>query len=290
MLQPCRAQIGKSRDLCYGSRAQGGFKPIPAGGRKFSGGRRSVVGGRIFRRAAREVKLMKIPSDLNWNLTPQQAIEEQKRLMPRVRAENDFDAVNFVAGVDVGFENEGTIARAAIVVLAYPALQPVAAAVARRPVTFPYIPGLLAYRELPAVFDALAQLDRAPDLIIVDGHGRAHPRRFGIACHLGVLLDQPTLGCAKSILVGRAENPENRVGAWTPLIDQGEIIGAAVRTKPGTGPIYVSIGHRVDLPTAIDFVLKCTKGYRVPETTRYAHRVAGGEKIEPRAGEQARLF
>lgn len=238
---------------------------------------------------------MKIPTDLNWDLTPQQAIAQQRALAQRVRAANDFGAVDFVAGVDVGFENENTIARAAIVVLAFPSLEPVASSIARRPVTFPYVPGLLAYRELPVVFDALEKLEREPDLIIVDGQGRAHPRRFGIACHLGVLLDKPTIGCAKSILVGRAALPENRFGAWTPLVDKGETIGAAVRTKLDTKraihPIYVSIGHRIDLETAMDFVLRCTKRYRVPETTRYAHLVAGGATLAfGKKTEQGKLF
>ena len=232
---------------------------------------------------------MKIPSDLNWNVTPQEAIRLQSALADRVRQADDFGPIRFVAGVDVGFEQENTIARAAVVVLQFPSLEPIAAAIARKPVTFPYIPGLLAFRELPVVLDAFEKLEHEPDLIIVDGHGFAHPRRFGIACYLGVLLDKPTIGCAKSILVGRAAPTENRVGAWTPLLDKGETIGAAVRTKlntaRGINPVYVSIGHRVSLETAIDFVLSCTKGYRVPETTRYAHRVAGGETL-PFASDQ----
>ncbi|MBI4673472.1 MAG: deoxyribonuclease V [Chloroflexi bacterium] len=216
----------------------------------------------------------------DWNLTPEQAIAQQAALVTRVRTENDFGAVNLVAGVDVGFENDGATARAAVVVLTFPALELVEASIARRPVTFPYIPGLLAFRELPVVLDAFEKLAHAPDLIIVDGQGRAHPRRFGIACQLGVLLDQPSIGCAKSILVGRAEIPENRVGAWTPLVYKNETVGAALRTKLNTkrvvNPVYVSIGHRVTLETALDFVLRCCKGYRVPETTRYAHRAASG--------------
>lgn len=226
---------------------------------------------------------MQIPTNLDWDLSPQQAIAQQARLARLLRAENDFDTVQLVAGVDVGFEQENKVARAAVAVLEFPSLEFVTAAMARRPVTFPYIPGLLAFRELPVVLDALAKLERAPDLIIVDGHGFAHPRRFGIASYLGVLLDQPTIGCAKSILVGRAQIPENRVGAWTPLTDKGEMIGAAVRTrlntKRVTNPIYVSIGHRIDLETAVDFVLRCCRGYRVPETTRYAHLIAGGKRI-----------
>lgn len=220
---------------------------------------------------------MRVP-DLNWNLTPEAALAEQRALAARVRAESDFGAVHFVAGVDVGFENENTVARAAIAVLTFPQLELVETALARRAVTFPYIPGLLAYREVPVILDAFEKLQHAPELLIVDGQGRAHPRRFGIACHLGVLLNLPGIGCAKSILVGRAEIPENRVGAWTPLLDQNEIVGAALRTKLNTkrvvNPVYVSIGHRVDLETAVDFVLQCCRGYRLPEPTRYAHQAA----------------
>ncbi|HZQ05621.1 MAG TPA: deoxyribonuclease V [Anaerolineae bacterium] len=232
---------------------------------------------------------MKIPENLNWNLSPQEAMAQQAALAKRVRMSNDFGAIRHVAGVDVGFEENNTIARAAVVVLTFPALDPVAAAVARRTVTFPYIPGLLAYRELPVIFDALARLEREPDLLIVDGQGYAHPRRFGIACHLGVLLDKPSIGCAKSILVGRAVPLEERVGATTPLVDKGETIGMALRTKLKTNPLYVSVGHRVALETAVDFVMRCCKGYRVPETTRYAHRVAGGEELDL-GSRQERLF
>lgn len=226
---------------------------------------------------------MKIPQDLDWDLDPSQAIAEQAELAKRVRPENELGGVRRVAGVDVGFEQENTIARAAVVVLDFPSLEPLTAAVARRPVTFPYVPGLLAYRELPVVLDALEKLEYEPDLLIVDGQGIAHPRRFGIASHLGVLLDKPSIGCAKSILTGKADTPENRVGAWTPLLHKGEIIGAAVRTKLNTKrlvhPVYVSVGHRINLVTAIEYVLKCTRGYRVPETTRYAHMVAGGQPL-----------
>jgi deoxyribonuclease V len=217
---------------------------------------------------------------------PPAAVEQQSALAERVRAVDELGPVNAVAGVDVGFEEGKTVARAAVVVLEFRQLLPVAAAVARRPVTFPYVPGLLAYRELPAIFGALEQLDREPDLILVDGQGRAHPRRFGIACHLGVLLDKPTIGCAKSILVGKAEPPEDRIGAWTPLVHSGETVGAALRTKRGTNPIYVSVGHRVRLETAIALVLDCCKGYRLPETTRLAHHVAGGATLDLETGQR----
>lgn len=232
---------------------------------------------------------MQIPQNLDWNLSPQQASAQQKALALQVREQSELGVVKTVAGVDVGLEENNTIARAAVVVLSFPELTHLEAAVARRPVTFPYVPGLLAYRELPVILDALSKLERDPDLMIVDGQGRAHPRRFGIACHLGVLIDHVTIGCAKSILVGRAETPEERVGAWTPLVDKGETVGAALRTKLKVTPVYVSIGHKIDLSTAVEMVLKCCKGYRLPETTRYAHRVAGGETLDF-GGEQGRLI
>jgi deoxyribonuclease V len=144
-------------------------------------------------------------------------------------------------------------------------------------VTFPYVPGLLSFREGPAVLDALDKLKSPPDLLIFDGHGLAHPRRFGLACHLGLLVDIPAIGCAKSRLCGQYEEPGPHRGDTMPLIDKGEVVGAAVRTRAGVKPVFVSIGHRVDLPTSIHYVLACCRGYRLPETTRWAHRLAGAE-------------
>jgi deoxyribonuclease V len=219
-------------------------------------------------------------SDLRWDLTPQEAMRLQTELAARVIEQDQLGEVRRVAGVDVGLGENNTIARAAVVVLKFPELIPLDYAVARLPVTFPYIPGLLAFREIPVVLQALEKLRTEPDVIIVDGHGRAHPRRLGIASHLGVLLDRVTIGCAKSLLCGEAREPDNRIGAWSPLRDRGEIIGAAVRMRLNTAPVYVSIGHRISLARAIEIVCKCGKGYRLPETTRYAHRVAGGEDLK----------
>lgn len=233
---------------------------------------------------------MKIPPTHRWDVTPREAMQIQRELASRVIEEDRLGDIKFVAGVDVGFEGEGNkTARAAVVVLKLADLQPVDSAIARMPVTFPYIPGLLSFRELPVLLRALEQLETAPDVFIVDGHGRAHPRRMGIACHLGVLLDRPSIGCAKSILCGKADEPGNKVGASSPLLDGAEQIGAAVRTREGTTSVYVSIGHRVSLERAIDVVLRCCKRYRLPETTRYAHRVAGGESIDTSV-EQQSLF
>lgn len=223
--------------------------------------------------------------EINWNVSPSEAIAIQNRLREQVKTTSAFGALHTVAGVDVGVK--GDIARAAIVVLDYPALTPRDAGVAEVQVTFPYVPGLLAFREMPAVLAALERLTTEPDLFIVDGHGQAHPRRMGIACHLGVVLDKPSIGCAKSKLVGQYQEPPQAAGAWTELHDQGEVIGAVVRTRPGTTPIFVSIGHRIDLATAIAVVLECTRGYRLPETTRWAHRVAGGASFTPARSSQS---
>ncbi len=194
-------------------------------------------------------------------------------------------AVRRVAGVDVGFAGDhqrgrgrgARLARAAVAVLTFPDLTRCDQAVAQRPVTFPYVPGLLSFREVPVVLEALAGLARLPDLLLCDGQGLAHPRRFGIACHLGVLLDLPAIGVAKRRLIGRHEALPQQKGAWVPLYDGDECIGAVVRTRSGVQPLYVSIGHRVSLESAVDWVLRCTTRYRLPETTRAAHRLASGK-------------
>lgn len=212
-----------------------------------------------------------------WNLTPAQAIDLQRRLAARVEAADRLPArIATVAGVDVGYEDEQRTTRAAVAVLSFPDLAPLEQVIARRPTTFPYVPGLLSFRELPAVLDALSQLSAMPDIILCDGQGRAHPRRFGIACHLGVLLDLPTIGVAKTRLVGRHLEPGPERGDWTPLLDHGEEIGAVLRTRPGVKPLYISGGHRVCLRTAIELTLACLTRYRLPETTRAAHRLASG--------------
>ena len=219
-----------------------------------------------------------------WDLSVAEAKALQSRLAQKVVAETTFDpaSVQTVAGVDVGFR--GDSARAAVVVLAFPQLKPVAWALGEAPVTFPYVPGLLTFREGPSVLAALEELSIWPDLFIFDGHGLAHPRRVGLAAHMGVLLDSPSIGCAKSRLTGEHSEPGQAIGDWVPLCEQGEKIGAVVRSRAKVKPLYVSIGHRVDLPTAIDFVLRCTTRYRLPETTRYAHRVAGGAELQIELG------
>jgi deoxyribonuclease V len=224
-----------------------------------------------------------------WNVSPQQAQQIQQELRSRLIIAPLTGPVRRVAGVDVGFH--GAMARAAVVVLRYPELDLIDQSVVERPVTFPYVPGLLSFREVPALLDACAGITHDPDLIIADGQGYAHPRRLGFAAHLGLLLDLPTIGCAKSRLIGEHGPVPEAAGAWTPLHDGGEVIGAVVRTKEGTAPLYISIGHRVDLETAIMWVLRCCRGHRLPEPSRLAHAAASGEKQSPPpAGVQGSLW
>jgi len=210
----------------------------------------------------------------SWQLSVNDAIALQQQLKDEVVTEDKLGAVNYVAGVDMGFEADGTISRAAVAVLSFPDLQLIESAIAFRPTTFPYIPGLLSFREIPAILDALETISTIPDLIICDGQGIAHPRRFGIACHLGVLIDIPTIGAAKSLLVGKHEELDATRGSWQPLKHRKETIGAVLRSRTATKPLYISSGHRVSLPTAIDYVLRCTPKYRLPETTRIADKLA----------------
>ncbi|RCJ18401.1 endonuclease V [Nostoc minutum NIES-26] len=218
---------------------------------------------------------MKINQHHTWPSTVEEAITIQEQLRSQVITEDKFkEPVQYVAGVDMGFEADGTISRAAVAVLSFPDLQVIETTLAHRPTTFPYIPGFLSFREIPAVLDALEKITRIPDIILCDGQGIAHPRRLGIACHLGILVDIPTIGVAKSLLIGKHEElPETR-GSRQPLIHRGETIGAVLRTRTGVKPVYVSSGYKVSLPTAIDYVLRCTPKYRLPETTRVADKLA----------------
>lgn len=231
---------------------------------------------------------MKIAPLHPWNVSPAEAIRIQSRLRKRILCQRDVEDVCSVAGVDVGVK--GDMARAAVVVLSYPDLQPLAQSVAEQPVPFPYVPGLLSFREMPSILSAFERLSTEPDLIIVDGQGIAHPRRLGIASHLGVWLDKPTIGCAKSRLWGRHKEPGMQRGAYAYLYDGEEVIGAALRTKDRTRVVYVSVGHRMDLRSAIEVVLRCCRGYRLPQMTRLAHQVAGGRSVVMESSAQTSLF
>ncbi len=216
-----------------------------------------------------------------WPDTIAAAIAVQQTLRQQVILTDQLGEVRYVAGVDAGFKAGGTITQAAAVVLSFPELQLQESAIVQRETTFPYVPGFLSFREIPAVLDALEQLTLTPDLILCDGQGIAHPRRFGIGCHLGVLVDIPTIGVAKSLLIGRHATVPPEKGAWQPLTHDGEVIGAVVRSRSNTNPLYVSPGHRICLQTAIDYVLRCTPKYRLPETTRLADRLASDRGQRP---------
>ena len=222
-----------------------------------------------------------------WNVSPTEAMAIQQRLRDKVSQESGLAQVRTVAGVDVSVKAD--IAKAAVVVLDYPDLSPIDQSTAEQTVQFPYIPGLLAFREGPVVLRALETLVTEPDLFIFDAQGLAHPRRMGLATHMGLIIDRPSIGCAKSRLCGTHHEPGPERGTYTHLHDGNEIIGAVVRSRSEVQPVYVSIGHKIDLETAINYVLNCCRGYRLPETTRWAHRVAGGEEIKIE-GTQLSLF
>lgn len=220
---------------------------------------------------------MKLKVIHRWDVSPQEAIAIQERLRPAVIGQDKLGRVRYVAGLDIGFQEKNTITRAAVAVLTYPDLQLVEHIVDHRPTSFPYVPGLLSFREAPAALDALAKLEIRPDLLLCDGQGLAHPRRFGLACHIGLLADIPAVGVAKTRLIGQHEPVLESRGSWQPLWHEGEMVGAVLRTRTNVKPVYVSIGHRISLETAIDYVMACTPKYRLPETTRWAHRLASGQ-------------
>ena len=212
----------------------------------------------------------------SWDVPPEEARRLQNGLRTQVVRTDRFGKINTVAGVDIGLKKDN--ARASVVVLSFPELQVVDSVVTESPVRFPYIPGLLSFREIPPLLTAFTQLQTEPDLVIVDGQGIAHPRRFGLASHLGLVLDKPAIGCAKSRLWGRYEEPESEQGSYTYLMDKDEVIGAAVRTRKNVQVVYISIGHRISLDSARTWTLACCRGYRLPETTRYAHNAASGKE------------
>jgi len=208
-----------------------------------------------------------------WDVSPDEATQIQNRLAPKVTETPLPDDIETVAGVDVSIRDD--TAQAAVVVLKLPDLQVVDEAIHRCEVPFPYVPGLLSFRETPPVLPALEQLSVTPDVLMTDSHGRAHPRRFGFACHLGVLLDHPTLGVAKSILTGEPQRPlDPEKGHHVPLVDDGETVGAVLRTRTDVNPVYVSVGHRLTLADAVTLALNCSPRYKIPEPTRQAHKLS----------------
>jgi len=210
----------------------------------------------------------------DWDGTPAGARLLQQELAERVVLQDDFPVLRLIAGVDVGFEEGGSITRAAAVLLDADTLELLAERLVRIPTSMPYIPGLLSFRELPAVLCALAELPRVPDLVFCDGQGIAHPRRLGIAAHLGVASGLPTIGVAKKILVGTHAELGSRRGDQVPLMYRGDVLGTVLRSKDGVRPLIVSPGHRVSLASAPGLVMACVTRYRLPEPTRLADRLA----------------
>jgi deoxyribonuclease V len=225
----------------------------------------------------------------NWNLTPEEAIRIQKEFRERLVLRWDNRPVSTIGGVDVSIKTE--VARAAIVVLSYPKLTPIEASVEDAPLVFPYIPGLLAFREGPAVLTAWQKLKNKPDLLMFDGQGIAHPRGMGIASLMGLWLERPTIGVAKSRLYGLHSEVEPARGDRGDLLDKNtNIIGSVLRTREKTNPLYISPGHLIDVEHATQFVITCLTGYRLPEPTRWAHNVAGGKTLPDEGESQPTLF
>ena len=231
---------------------------------------------------------MKVQHLHDWQVTVAQAREIQRKLAPLVSRKNEITLPRLIAGVDISPPDDHGVATGAVVVLSYPDFALVETRVARQPLTFPYVPGLLSFREVPLTLAACQQLSTIPDIFLVDGQGLAHPRRLGLASHLGLLLDVPAIGCAKSRLCGRHEPVKEEPGSMAELWDGDEIIGAALRTKAGAQPLYISIGHKVDLEGVVHWVMNCCRGYRLPEPTRLAHLAAAGRlKQEEKSQGQA---
>ncbi len=239
---------------------------------------------------------MKVESLHSWQVSIAQALEIQQGLAARVSKRSEVTTPRFIAGVDISAGKGERMATGAVVVLEYPELRVVETKVAQGRLDFPYIPGLLSFRESPLTLAACQKLTITPDLILIDGQGIAHPRRLGLASHLGLWLNTPTIGCAKSILCGNHEVLGDEPDSYAEMVDRSDIIGAALRTKLGVKPVYVSIGHKVDLNTAIHWVMNCCRGYRLPEPTRLAHLAAGGnlkperDTITSKVGYQGRLL
>lgn len=222
----------------------------------------------------------------SWTLDPAQAVQLQNELRQRIALQWDGRRVNTVAGVDMSLTDEK--AHAAIVVLRFPDLTAIEGVTADAPLNFPYVPGLLSFREGPAILAAWAKLQHLPDLVMIDGQGIAHPRSIGIASHMGLWLQRPTIGVGKSKLYGTFEMPGPNAGDATDLIDPKtkHIIGAVLRSKVRSNPLFISPGHLIDVPRAVDFVMQCLRGYRLPEPTRWAHNVAAGQPL-PMGNEDA---
>lgn len=208
----------------------------------------------------------------DWDISPTEAVALQRELAGRVQIKPlDLSRIQTIAGADISFNKFSETIYAGIVVLKFPSLEIIERCGVVSETRFPYVPGLLSFREIPALLEAWAKLENVPDVLVCDGQGIAHPRRVGVASHAGILIERPTIGCGKSVLVGKFEEPDIARGSWQPMIHRGETVGAALRTKNKVQPVYVSPGHLIDLPSAIEILLHCDGGYRIPEPTRQAH-------------------
>ncbi|MCJ7777494.1 MAG: deoxyribonuclease V [Sedimentisphaerales bacterium] len=223
---------------------------------------------------------MKIKKLHNWNLSYSQAIALQKQLSKKVRSTRLKNKPKTIAGIDCAFSRDKKRIIACVVLLKLPGFEPIEMENATQKLTFPYIPGLLSFRESPACIAAVEKLKHEPDAFIIDGQGIAHPRRFGLACHLGLFFDKPTVGCAKSRLTGSFEEPALEKGSYSPLKDGRDIIGAVVRTHTNVEPVFVSVGNKCSLKDAIEITLNCTTKYRIPEPTRLAHQLVSALKLK----------
>jgi deoxyribonuclease V len=223
---------------------------------------------------------MKINQLHDWQVNIEQAKQIQRDLSSQVSKKNEITSHRFIAGADISAPDSSGVARAAVVVLEYPTLEVAEVQTAEGKLFFPYVPGFLSFREAPLLATTFEKISASPDILLVDGQGIAHPRRLGIASHLGLILGIPTIGCAKSRLCGQYKPlVTTEVGSYTELVDEDEVLGVVMVTKANTAPIYVSIGHKIDLPTAIYWVMECCAGYRLPEPCRLAHIAAGGKQI-----------
>lgn len=216
-----------------------------------------------------------------WEVTSTEAVRIQELLRAKIIPRGRVGRPRLVAGADAAFDKQSEAVYACVVVLAFPSLEVVETVVHRDRVTFPYIPGLLSFREAPALLNAFLQLRLAPDVVFIDGHGLSHPRSAGLACHIGVSLDCPVIGCAKSVLIGTYQEPKPTRGSVSSLYSrEGRVVGAALRTRDRVRPVFVSIGHKIGLIQAIRLTLQCGKGYRIPEPTRQADLLAERAKRE----------
>jgi deoxyribonuclease V len=232
---------------------------------------------------------MKVSGLHGLDLSPPEARRLQEELASSVVAGPalDLSGVRYVAGADVS--TQGDVAYATVVVLDFPGLSPVEIKGFEAPLRFPYVPGLLSFRELPSVVGALERVETEVDALILDAQGIAHPRRMGLASHLGIFLDVPTVGCAKSLLVGSFQEPGREKGSATDLVHRGEVVGKVLRTRDGVSPVYVSVGNGIDLASSVELVLACCTRYRLPETTRQAHNAANRLRRGEEPGGSVRL-